>query len=125
MGVPHGRDGRKTIPGCSLGGPDLRSTITTVVEAQASNSRGTASWPAGASARTAGLWRLPDARHDWQYYERIREHDWLRLARVIANDLSAGREIQIPEVIYHFKLDPRRPFGERVREVHRAPRRGV
>jgi hypothetical protein len=46
-----------------------------------------------------------DARnHDWMYYEGIEERDWPHLARVIATDLRADREIQDERVLIRFEL---------------------
>jgi hypothetical protein len=46
-----------------------------------------------------------DARnHDWQYYEGIAEQDWPRLARVLAADLRADREIGEERILRHFDL---------------------
>jgi hypothetical protein len=44
-----------------------------------------------------------DARnHDWKYYEGIRTEDWPRLARSIAEDLKADRDITDEVVRKHF-----------------------
>ena len=53
-----------------------------------------------------------DARnHDWQYYEGITAEDWPRLARGIAADLEADREITDEVIRGHFdlKLQAREP----------------
>jgi hypothetical protein len=49
-----------------------------------------------------------DARnHEWRYYEGIDQGDWPILARGIAADLTANREIQERRVLAHF--DTRHP----------------
>lgn len=50
-----------------------------------------------------------DARnHDWEYYPGILRPDWPRLARTIAADLKAGREITDDRVLAHFDVRPGR-----------------
>ena len=57
-----------------------------------------------------------DARnHGWRYYEPIREADWPALARRVAADLAADRDVTDPVVLAHFGPASRRPLLECVR----------
>lgn len=45
---------------------------------------------------------LDSSIHDWKFYDGIKSDDWPRLARLVAADLEADREISDPLVLSHF-----------------------
>lgn len=49
---------------------------------------------------------LDASNHDWQYYEPICELDWPVLARTVAEDLRADREVTSPLVLALFDRKP-------------------
>lgn len=46
----------------------------------------------------------PARNHDWQYYPKIKQEDWPRLAESIVSDVSADRGIQDPLILSEFGL---------------------
>ena len=61
------------------------------------------------------------ANHEWQYYPAISRDDWPLLARRIAADLRADREISDPLLLENFDLtkrgQDRRRLGEFLRRL--------
>jgi hypothetical protein len=44
------------------------------------------------------------SNHDWRYYEPILKSDWPTLARELASDLRADREVSNPFILNRFDL---------------------
>lgn len=54
---------------------------------------------------------LDERNHGWPNFYGIARGDWSRLARGVADDLDADRDVSDSLVVAHFRLEPPRPPG--------------
>ena len=62
------------------------------------------------------------SNHEWQYHDPIREHDWPRFAREVAQAVRRGELPHNEFLIDQIRLKPRRSLVERFKSLFGARR---
>jgi len=62
------------------------------------------------------------SNHEWQYHDPIREHDWPRFAREIAQAVRRGELSRNEFLIDQIRLKPRRSVAEWLKSLFGARR---